>query len=54
MQGRGCTYSTGVPSKGSRESTCTYTDNSGNGSIDIFRNGRYLGAFRPPMIMNRP
>jgi hypothetical protein len=41
----GGTYSTGVSSKGNRGSTCTYKDNSGNGYMDIFRNGKYLGTF---------
>jgi hypothetical protein len=29
----------------SQSRRCTYTDNSGNGYMDIFRNGTYLGTF---------
>ena len=48
------TYSTGIDVNGDRQSSCTYTDSSGNLYIDTYTNGTYTGTNGPLVRHSTP
>lgn len=49
----GGTYSSGVDKNGDRQSSCLYTDSSGDVYMDNYTNGAYTGT-NGPLVRGRP